>query len=106
MDSAGQGACRNALVHQRSCSPSCSSVASAVLPEPTALGVASDVKLANDVKLADAGCHDPSARRHAHWGQWQKPLLYLPATHEITCQLMHIVVEVVHMDSPCGSTLP
>jgi hypothetical protein len=44
------------------CPPACSSVTSAVRPLPASLGVASEVKLAN------AGCQLPSARRHAGCG--------------------------------------
>lgn len=48
--------------------PSWSSVMSAVLPLPTALGVASEVKLAR------LGTQVPSACRQATAGQWQKPV--------------------------------
>lgn len=47
--------------------PSCISVTSADFPDPTALGVASDVSWAVE------GTQLPSGRRQAGWGQWQKP---------------------------------
>jgi len=45
---------------------SCIRVVRATLPEPTAEG------LAREVKLVVAGCQDPSGLRHAGCGQWQK----------------------------------
>ena len=50
---------------------SCINVASAVLPEPTAVGSASDVK------FVSVGCQDPSGFFQAGWGQWQNPFEYL-----------------------------
>mmetsp|Transcript_2766 Transcript_2766/g.5802 ORF Transcript_2766/g.5802 Transcript_2766/m.5802 type:complete len:252 (+) Transcript_2766:242-997(+) len=49
---------------------SCIRVVRAVSPEPTAEGSA------RLVKWATLGCQDPSPRRQAGWGQWQKPLEY------------------------------
>eukprot|EP00958_Prasinococcus_capsulatus_P007682 scaffold706_cov418-Prasinococcus_capsulatus_cf.AAC.50 len=46
---------------------------SCTCPEPTAAGDA------REVKLAAEGTHVPSFFRHAGCGQWQNPLLYLPA---------------------------
>ncbi len=43
------------------------------------------------MKLVRAGTQVPSALRQAGWGQWQKPLLYLPSLQAAVAAVVVVV---------------